>query len=93
MPRIFIPPPLMEVTGGQAAIEIEAATVREAVRRLESQFPGIAARLVHDEKLAPGIVVAIDGVLSSRGIWTELGPASEVHFLPAVSGGESASCS
>ena len=48
---------------------------------------GIAARLVVEDRIAPGLAVSIDGVVTSRGLLARVSPDSQVHFLPAFGGG------
>ncbi len=86
MPRIFIPPLLRPLTGVDA-VDVEAANVRQAIERLEEQFPGVRARLCDGDGLKPGLTVAVDGHVSSIGLLQKLKPDSEVHFLPAIGGG------
>ena len=85
--RVFIPPPHRELTGGQAVVEVAGGTVGEVVAALEERFPGIGARLVAAGELRPGIAVAIDGVLSPRGLRQRLGAPCEIHFVRAMGGG------
>jgi molybdopterin synthase sulfur carrier subunit len=87
MPRVFFPPQLRDLTGGAAEADVAAANVRQAIAGLDEQFPGLAARLRCGDALAPGIAVSIDGVMSARGLLAPLGPASQVHFIPAIGGG------
>ena len=87
MPLVFIPAQLRGLTGGEAQIELPAASVREVVGALEARFPGIKERLCQGDELAPGLQLSIDHVMSSRGLRAKLGPKSEVHFLPAFGGG------
>lgn len=77
-----------DLTGGVEHIQVEGATVGEVVAALDARFPGIAARLTQEGKLRPGIVVAIDGVISSRGLRQRLAAPSEIHFVPALAGGD-----
>ena len=87
MPRAFIPPQLRDLTGGQAEIEVNGATVREVVGQLEARFPGIFERVCKEGELSPSLQVSIDGTLSRRGLEAKVGPASEIHFLPVFGGG------
>lgn len=87
MATVFIPSQMRDLTGGQSQLEVAATSVREVIVRLEQQFPGIRARLCRNDELAPSLQVTIDGTLSHRGIRAKVGPASEVHFLPAIGGG------
>ncbi|MBD3674054.1 MAG: MoaD/ThiS family protein [Planctomycetaceae bacterium] len=87
MPTVIIPTPLRDVTGDVTEIEVEARTVGEVIDRLEELYPGIGERLRVDDEIRPGLAVAIDGAMSSRGLTRKLQPESEVHFLPAIGGG------
>jgi molybdopterin converting factor small subunit len=87
MARVFIPAQWRDLTGGAGDIEIAAATLDDVVAALESRYPGIAARLVTDGTIAPGLAVSIDGVVTSRGLLAPVPPNAEVHFLPAIGGG------
>ncbi len=87
MPRVFIPPLLRPLTGGVEQIDVQAATVREAVDQLDARFPGLKARLCDADALKPGLSVAVDGNISPLGLLQKLAAASEVHFLPSIGGG------
>ena len=90
MPTVWIPPLWRDkLTGGQETVEVLGSTVREIVVELETQFPGIQKRLVDDEeyRIRRTIAVAVDGEMSREGMRKKVGVASEVHFLPAMSGG------
>jgi molybdopterin converting factor small subunit len=87
MPRVFIPPQLRDLTGGQAELDAAGTTVREVVAALDGRFPGLNSRLCKAGELAPSLQVSIDHTLSRRGLDAKVGPASEVHFLPVFGGG------
>ncbi|MGE3819827.1 MAG: MoaD/ThiS family protein [Isosphaeraceae bacterium] len=87
MPRVFIPAPWRDLTGGVAQVEVEGTTVREAVDALEARFPGVKARLCRGDALAPGLHVSVNDVMTTRGMAAPLKPESELHFLPAIGGG------
>lgn len=87
MPTVIIPTPLRKLTGDVESLEVDAANVEQAIDALEDRFPGIRSRLRVDDDIRPGLAVAIDGAMSSRGLAQKLKPESEVHFLPAIGGG------
>lgn len=87
MPRVFIPPPLRSLTGGEAEVRLEGTNVRRLIESMEERYPGMKARLVEHGELAAGIAVIIDGVTAPRSLVTPLREESEVHFLPAIAGG------
>lgn len=87
MAIVFIPPLLRDLTGGQTRLTLPGESVREVIDELESQFPGIAERLCEDGRIRPGMAVVIDSVVSTDGLRHRLTESTEVHFLPAISGG------
>jgi sulfur-carrier protein len=87
MPNIFIPTMLRDLTTGLDQVEVEAATVAEAIAALDQKFPGVEGRLCQGSRLTPGIQVSIDHVMSNRGLRAKVLPHSEIHFLPALGGG------
>ena len=87
MAKVFIPPQLRDLTGGAGEVSADGATVREVVEALETQFPGLRSRLCRDGELAPALQISVDHVMSQRGLRAKVGPASEIHFLPAFGGG------
>src|SRR5262249_17322164 len=74
MPVVFIPAPWRELTGGLARVTVEGRTVGEAVDALERQFAGIKPRLCRGDSLAPGLQVAIDDAMTTRGLRAILQP-------------------
>lgn len=87
MPTVIIPTPLRKLTGDVESVVVDASTVEQAIDALEVRFPGIRQRLRVDDEIRPGLAVAVDGAMSSRGLMQKLKPDSEVHFLPAIGGG------
>jgi molybdopterin converting factor small subunit len=78
---VHIPSALRALACGQSHVAVEARDVRELIARLDERFPGMATRL------GPDVAVAIDGEIYSDPLLEPVGPQSEVHFLPAISGG------
>ena len=78
---VEIPQALREHCQGQTRVQVEAGSVRAVVRALDARFPGFG------EQLGSDFAVAIDGEIV-HDPWLEPVPAgSELHFLPAISGG------
>ena len=84
---VWIPSLMRDLTHGEHEVMVEARSVREVVARLDVLFPGIAARLVNENRLRPGLMLVVDGASSNEGLRYVLEPGSEVHFVPAMSGG------
>lgn len=87
MATIWIPSLMRGLTGGLAEVRASGATVREIIDDLDARYPGLRARLMADDKLKPNIALVVDGVNSKQGLRHALTESSEVHFVPAISGG------
>ena len=84
---VILPRSLVSLIPGTArSTEVDAATVREAIDRLDERSPGVRNRLVDSGPvLREHINVFVDG--EQAGLDTPLRPDSTVHVIPAVSGG------
>jgi membrane protein YqaA with SNARE-associated domain/molybdopterin converting factor small subunit len=87
MATIWIPSLLRNFTAGLSEVPASGATVGEAIDDLEARHPGIKARLVADGRLKPNLALVVDGATSKQGLRHPLTESSEVHFVPAISGG------
>jgi sulfur-carrier protein len=87
MPVVFIPALLRDLTHGEESVLVPGVSVREVIEQLEERYPGVKARLYDGDRLRPGIAVAVDGAISRLRLRHRLQEGSEVHFLPAISGG------
>ena len=87
MAVVWIPALLRDLTGGEAQVTVPGATVRQLIENLENAYPGIEERLCDEDRLRPNIAVVVDGEVSRQRLRHKLEETSEVHFLPAISGG------
>lgn len=78
---------MQPLCGDQQMVEVEGSTLRQVVEALERAYPGMKDRLVEGGGIRPNISVAIDGEVTTLGMLETVGENSEVHFLPAISGG------
>jgi molybdopterin converting factor small subunit len=78
---VFIPAGLRSLTDGESRVEVAARDVRELIARLDERFPGFR------DQLGNAVAVAIDGEIIQDPLLEPVEAASEVHFLPAISGG------
>ena len=78
---------MRHLTGGKERVQADGSTVRQVIESLERQFPGMRNALRLDDDLMPGIAVIVDGETSALGLLEQVGPDSELHFLPAIGGG------
>lgn len=87
MPQVYIPMSLRSTVGGLRQLSVEAATVREAIEAIDRQHPGFLKRVVADDRLRPGIAVAIGSRISDLGLLDTLRCDEELHFVLSVGGG------
>ena len=87
MALVFIPSLMQNLSNGEQRVSVEGANVRQIIDNLDSMFPGFKNRLVEDGRVNPNISVAIDGEITPLGMIEKVTEDSEVHFLPAISGG------
>lgn len=84
---VWIPPLHRDLTDGVEVLTISGSTVGELIDGLEQRHPGLRDRLCVDGQIRPGISVAINGVISTRGLRQRLSAPSDIHFIPAIGGG------
>jgi molybdopterin synthase sulfur carrier subunit len=87
MAVVWIPAQLRSLTGGQETVRVAGVRVGQVIEELEGRYPGVKARLCAGEALRSGIAVVVDTEVARLGLSHPVGPDSEVHFLPAISGG------
>ena len=88
--RIRVPGPLRRLTGGEAEVSVEGATVSAALDSLEELHPGFHDRLYDtDGKLRQFINIYVNDsdIRFSDGLDTPVGERDEVSIVPAVAGG------
>ena len=83
MARVFFSSGLRRLTGGAESVELEARDVRELLRALDADYPGLLAQIGDTS------AIAIDGEILQHAdaLLERLRPESEVHFLPQIGGG------
>jgi molybdopterin synthase sulfur carrier subunit len=87
MPTVWIPSLMQKLSHGQSQVQVEGSTVREVIDALEAAYPGFRDRLCENGRIRPALAVAVDGEISNEGMRRKVSSGSEVHFLPAISGG------
>jgi molybdopterin converting factor small subunit len=87
VPTVLLPRSLVSLfPGAPRRCEVEAASVAEAIDRLDDVSPGMRNRLLDaGPSIRRHINVYVDGIPASLA--TPLGSDSVVHIIPAVSGG------
>ncbi|HWO03006.1 MAG TPA: MoaD/ThiS family protein [Blastocatellia bacterium] len=87
---ITIPTPLRRLTDGADSVEVDAATVSQAIDRLETRYPGFRARLCEDSgELRRFINIYVEGedVRFLDNLATRVAAGSELSIVLAIAGG------
>jgi molybdopterin synthase sulfur carrier subunit len=87
MATVWIPSLLRDITGGGEQVSVVGSTVGEVIAALDQAHPGIAERLCEGDRIRSSMQVLVDGRLAQLGFAEPVRETSEVHFVPAVSGG------
>ena len=72
---------LREFAGGAATITVEAATIRELLRKLVERYPRLQSRVTE------GIAVSINGEIFRDDRDERIPQGAEVFLLPRIQGG------
>ena len=86
---VKIPAQLRGVTDGEGEIEVEGATVGEALDAVFDEHDDLRERITEDGGLRRFVNVYVSGedIRFREGLETELTDGDEVTILPAVAGG------
>jgi MoaD family protein len=86
---VKIPAQLRAATDGEDELEVEGATVGEALDAVFDQHDGLRQRITEDGGLRRFVNVYVSGedIRFKDGLETELDDGDEVQILPAVAGG------
>ncbi|MDR7421937.1 MAG: MoaD/ThiS family protein [Armatimonadota bacterium] len=87
---IRLPGPLRERAGQRAAVQVEAATVREALDALDRRFPGMRFCLCEETgRLRPYVNVFLEteNIRDLQGLETPVPDGATLHVLHSVAGG------
>jgi len=88
--KVLIPTPLQKFANDQATVNCAGGTIAELIESLESNCPGIKARLC-DEEGKPrrflNLYVNSEDIRFLDGTKTPLQDGDEVSIVPAVAGG------
>jgi sulfur-carrier protein len=86
---VKIPSQLRPATDGEGELEVEGATVGEALDAVFDQHEGLRERITEDGTLRRFVNVYVSGedIRFQDGLETSLSDGDEVTILPAVAGG------
>ena len=91
MPQtVIIPTPLRKFTDGIELVNVQCSTISEVFQQLDSQYPGIKARLCEENgDLRRFINVYVDGedIRFLEKLQTPVAETAEISIVPAIAGG------
>jgi len=88
--RVLIPTPLQRLTKNLGEVTAEGSNVAEVISSLETQFPGIKARLCDESgalRRFVNIYVNEEDIRFLKGDATLLNDGDELSIIPAIAGG------
>jgi molybdopterin synthase sulfur carrier subunit len=87
---VRIPTILRTYTGGVSEVNADGSTLAEILTSLESNHPGIRARVLDDTgslRRFVNVYVGDEDVRFAGGLDTEVAEGAKVSIIPAVAGG------
>jgi sulfur-carrier protein len=87
---VRIPTQLRELSGGEAEVSADGATVADVLKDLEAKHAGFAERLFDDRgelRRFVNVFVADEDIRFLDGVGTPTPDGSTVSIVPAVAGG------
>jgi molybdopterin synthase sulfur carrier subunit len=88
--KVRIPTPLRKLTNNEEVVEVEGATIGDAITELQSRYPGIKERLVDDNgevRRFVNVYVNEEDIRFLQNQATPLKDGDEVSIIPAIAGG------
>jgi adenylyltransferase/sulfurtransferase len=88
--RIHVPTPLRAYAGGQGTVEVEAASVGEALRALAVRYEGLRSHLFGENgelRNFVNVYVRDEDIRSLQGEETPLADGAEISIVPSIAGG------
>jgi molybdopterin converting factor small subunit len=90
MPKIHIPTPLRQYAGKQAAVEVKAASIADALTDLVAQHPDLRRHLyTEDGKLRAFVNVYLndEDIRYLQKEATAVGDSDTISIVPSIAGG------
>ena len=87
---VRIPTQLRELTGGEAEVTAEGATVADVLKDLETKHAGFRERLFDDQgelRRFVNVFVADEDIRFLDGVDTDIADGATLSIIPAVAGG------
>ena len=87
---VRVPTQLRPLTGGAGEVDVEGASVGDALRSLDTAHPGLGERLFDEDgrlRRFVNVFLADEDVRFLEGLQTPVAPGQTVSIVPAVAGG------
>ena len=88
--KVRVPGPLRRLTAGESVVEVDGATVAEALDALEAKYPGFRERIYDQDgelRQFVNIYKNDEDIRFGSGLETELTQEDDLSIVPAVAGG------
>ncbi len=88
--KVRIPTPLRKLTNNEEIVEVNSATIGEAITELQSRYPGIKERLVDEKgevRRFVNVYVNEEDIRFLQNQNTPLKEGDEISIIPAIAGG------
>jgi molybdopterin synthase sulfur carrier subunit len=85
--RVRVAPLLYSYTGGLRVVDVEATTVDEAIASVDRRFPGVAFRVIDEQRQIRPHINLFLGEHSVRDLDTPVSAGDEIYIVGALSGG------
>ncbi|MDB6035365.1 MAG: molybdopterin synthase subunit MoaD [Verrucomicrobiales bacterium] len=88
--KVRIPTPLRKLTNNEEVVEVDAATIADAILELQTRFPGIRERLVDESgavRRFVNVYVNEEDIRFLQNQQTSLKDGDEISIIPAIAGG------
>ncbi|HVC22690.1 MAG TPA: ubiquitin-like small modifier protein 1 [Candidatus Dormibacteraeota bacterium] len=88
--KVRVPSPLRQLTKGASEVEVDGATVAEALQDLERRYPGFQPRIFEPTGGLRHFVNVYrndDDIRTTGGLEATLSSGDQLSIVPAVAGG------
>jgi len=88
--KVRIPTPLRKLTNNEELVEVNAATIGEAIAELQRRFPGIQERLLDETgavRRFVNVYVNEEDIRFLQNQQTPVKDGDEISIIPAIAGG------
>ena len=87
---VRIPTPLRKLTNNDELVEVNAATIGDAINELQTRYPGIKERLLDETgavRRFVNVYVNEEDIRFLQNQQTALKDGDEISIIPAIAGG------